>query len=190
VNVLDVLSKVVVPLAAPILAALGALLFNGFTRRQRQMQIVELATKRIIFWETYLKASRPILDSDPKERMKVEQEVFSAVQSVRVQTGEELRRLSWFQIVAQKRVAAVPLKGGKKALWFLWVSLTWISAATSIMYLVHVIRKSNHLGRDFNFEETATVEVVMLAFFGLVLFFRVKATDVKYPKPRPVLDDV
>ncbi|MGH9639941.1 MAG: hypothetical protein ACRD3Y_07765, partial [Bryobacteraceae bacterium] len=90
---MDILSKIFVPIVVATISVFGAWALARFGIRQKQLQIVELATKRIMFWDTYLKVA--LQTTQPEGRLGLEQEVGYAIERIRAEAGQQLARLSW-----------------------------------------------------------------------------------------------
>ncbi len=117
VNSADFVSKILIPLAVSILSVMGAWLVARLGKWQKQVQTVELATKRIAFWDTYLRIALSTTASDPDAQAAFEREVRSAIQRVRNEAAQEFSRISWSQLVAKKRLPAAELRGSRRFQW-------------------------------------------------------------------------
>src|SRR5450755_1213940 len=121
VDIVDLASKLIVPVAVPAASVLVTWLFGRWGLRQRQVQIIELATKRIAFWDAYLRTGRSATKPGTEERKTLERDVNSAIQRVRVEAGQEFKRLSWSVLLSQERITPVELRGFQRARWvFYW----------------------------------------------------------------------
>lgn len=189
-DILDVVSKVFVPIVVPVLSAVGAWLFARSGIRQRQLQIVDLATKRIAFWDAYFKIGLSATESESGERRALEHEVRCAIQRIRTETGQELRRISWSELIAQKRVAAVKLRGVPKFKWVCCWMLTYIFLAILIAFFAYVLWISTLAKKDLGFRTSLAVEVITVVLLALALTLRLGADRIKYPKPRPIAEEI
>jgi hypothetical protein len=155
--------------------------------RLKQLQIIDLANKRIAFWDTYLKTALSTTEWE-SERKALKQEVRSAIQRVRSETGQELRRVSWFQLRAEKRIAAAELKGVQKLKWVcLWV-LTCVFSAIFLLILAYGLWISEK--KDLGFLGTVLVDIIALMLAVPAVSARLAADRIKYPRPRPIAEEI
>ena len=170
-DIVDVASKILVP----IVTAVGVLVASRLGIRLKQLQIVDLATKRIAFWDTYLKTALSTTEWE-SERNALKQEVRSAIQRVRSETGQDLRRASWFQLRAENRIAAAELKGVQKLKWVcLWV-LTCVFAAIFLLFLWTSEKM------DLGFLDTVLVDIIAPMLAVAAVSLRLAADRIKYPQ--------
>ncbi len=88
-------------------------------RYSQQQRAVDLATRRLAFWESYARVALSVNSSDPTIRKSIEKEVYEAIQQVRSGANAELMRVSWSQLIRENRAKPKPLKTSDKVSYWL-----------------------------------------------------------------------
>ena len=132
-----VTSVVATGLAA--LAGIATYLSSNVGLHARRVPVVDLATKRVAFWEQFLRvgiAASP--DNEAQDQIK--ELARSAIDRIRDEADIELRRLSWNEALAVHRFSPhESFKGAPKIQWWIEMAGFWLfMLMAGVCFLAHV----------------------------------------------------
>jgi hypothetical protein len=130
----DWISKVFTPAAALIAAAVGLSTFwwSYVRPHVRRIQIVDLATKRIAFWDQSLKLELEVITSNPTEQQAARDRTLEAIRRIRREADDEMQKIE----------EPEPVKWSKRAKWLSAIfcaicsGYLWLGCAVFLMYAV------------------------------------------------------
>lgn len=193
--IIDILSKVAVPVLVPLVAGTVAFWSTEFCLRQRRTDAIDMATKRIAFWDQFLKVAIETTAPDSGERDQLHSEVRAAIQKVRSDANLELQGLSWSIALREKRLPPDPAFGGWRK--FSWYALTALAYALILcMVLLIAGLFSAFIARTIPLASMSGLKLVAVCL-GAVIFcllfassFLIEANKLRYPRPKALVDEI
>ena len=134
---IDTVYKVATVTAALIAPITGALLFwwSNIREHAKRLQIIDLATKRVAFWDQFLKVEIAASTVDSDEYKQSKDKAYQALQRVHSDAERDLKQLVWEKNIRQKIGYVVPtfkfrglrnLPVGTKVACLLLTVFSWI----------------------------------------------------------------
>lgn len=160
----------------------------GIGRRYRQEHIVDLATKRLEFWDAYSKAALANAGSDPAAKEAVDKEVYEAIQQARRDTDAQLLQLSWRQLLMQDQLKPKPITKWQK---FCWGSLTGFGVVFMTSFLTSFFWYifAQH-SKTPGLPSPNQMTFICIFLFISAAFLLAKATNVRYKPQKPIIQRV
>ena len=189
---LDILNKTapIVAAAITVTGAIFAAIFTarGIGRRYKQEHAIDIATKRLAFWDSYLKTAVATVASDEARKSAIEQEVFAGIQQSRQDVNSQLTQLSWRLLAHQKRLATKNLDSFDKtavgALRFFGALI--FALAIYLLCLVSVTTQKH----PAPLSALVVVGVILIALIMMAAFLMDKSREIKYKRDEPIIDKV
>jgi hypothetical protein len=187
-------TSVLVPVAvAPITAFTGIATYVASYGGQhpKRVRIIDLATKRLQFWDQLLHLQLAAAEPDSPEQSQAKAEALTAIEKIRSDASLELKRLSRGQqmkVLTSRQgilqdLLGVPgnsLAGQQKAKYWFWMLLFWAYIITGTLLCARNLEPFRWSG--------IVVAFILSIFAG---FSRRWAEEVRYPKPEaPIIDEI
>jgi hypothetical protein len=175
----------------------------------KRLAILDLATKRIAFWDQFLKVELAAAESDQEKLKQARERAHCAIETVRADGVRQLERLCW----KAKRDQCIREQFGWKRIltfrphcsldlsdtvsWWGYICLAWMGLIVYVWLSVGLFSQTGHdvlLRERTQWFTTADKSLfqrigVMLFFAGFTGWARFQAERLKYKAPpEPVID--
>jgi hypothetical protein len=189
---------------------------SHFTLRARRLQVIDLATKRLEFWNEYLKAG----EAAGEHRQDMKNRALDSISHAVEYADTELQRLSWvetqWRTIARERaknprkwrfVAPSSVRESDRRAWYISVygsRLSWILCLVSLAIAALLIATlpphfRSNVGGKIVASDTKGKVTSAVFFYAMGLYFiwaavkmRFEAATLEYPSPTkpkpPILD--
>lgn len=189
-DLFDILNKTapIVAAAITVIGAIFAAIFaaRGIGRRYKQEHAIDIATKRLAFWDSYLKVAVSTIASDETRKSAIEQEVFAGIQQSRRDVDSQLTQLSWRLLVQQKRLAAKSLDRFHAIAVGVLRFFGGLILALAIYFLCLVLITTQKHPAPLS--ALFIVGVILIALITTAAFLVDKSLQIKYKRDEPIID--
>jgi len=189
---------------AIITAVTGAIAFAwAYLRPQaRHLGIIDLATKRLMFWDQFLKTAASAVDPADAKYQTARDRAYDAILNVADQADGQLQRLSWDdrirQLIREEGFRFLIFKPGPslshtdKAKWYLGLFYSWLLLIAAVLsYFLFAFLLIHSLFHPSAMRHLAVILLVgftsnLFAFAAGTLHFNARKLNyiAKYPRPK------
>ncbi len=153
-----------------VLAVTAPRILDFFSRRIRRLNAIELAKKRVEFWDQFLKVElETLMQLGGDEERMIKDDARAGIARARNEANVELRRLQW--IDEEERVVG-RLTFGRRTRWFILSAFSLVfrfAAGFTLLLLVFVLVRMKPLGPLApDTELTVSVLAGLVAFIALM----------------------
>jgi hypothetical protein len=186
--------------------AVSAVNWASVRPQARHLWVVDLATKRLAFWEQFLKVAAVATDPDSDKYKTAREQAYDAILNISDHATRDLKGLSWGERTTQlvknersqyKRLLVFKpdpsLNTSDKVDWYARVFASWFTLMTVVfLFVIFMLFLVSHPHPTAKQDLLIILlQIFIYAFSYVAGQLRFNADKLKYPPPeRPILDRI